>query len=204
MKKAHLLGAVCACAFTYAISSSANAAIIQVFNPGDLSPGPFTLEDFEDNAAEPGVTYSSSNTIMRTFACTIIADCVTPSGTWGLTTGSGSAIKLTFSSPASSVGLFFGNDDSSVSTAFMDIFGTSGLLGTISIAANMNDFADQFIGFNSNEMVTSAQIRFDTGSVIYIDDVRFNDAQVVPLPPALWLFGSGLLGLVGIARRKAA
>lgn len=26
----------------------------------------------------------------------------------------------------------------------------------------------------------------------------------VPIPPALWLFGSGLLGLVGIARRKKA
>ena len=26
---------------------------------------------------------------------------------------------------------------------------------------------------------------------------------VVPVPPAVWLFGSGLLGLVGIARRKA-
>jgi len=24
----------------------------------------------------------------------------------------------------------------------------------------------------------------------------------VPIPPALWLFGSGLLGLIGIARRK--
>ena len=27
-------------------------------------------------------------------------------------------------------------------------------------------------------------------------------AAVVPVPPAVWLFGSGLLGLVGIARRK--
>ena len=27
---------------------------------------------------------------------------------------------------------------------------------------------------------------------------------VVPIPPALWLFGSGLLGLVGMARRKKA
>ena len=29
-------------------------------------------------------------------------------------------------------------------------------------------------------------------------------ASPVPLPPAVWLFGSGLLGLVGIARRKKA
>jgi len=28
-------------------------------------------------------------------------------------------------------------------------------------------------------------------------------AQPVPVPPALWLFGFGLLGLVGVARRKA-
>lgn len=27
-------------------------------------------------------------------------------------------------------------------------------------------------------------------------------ASVVPIPPAVWLFGSGLLGLIGIARRK--
>ncbi len=29
-------------------------------------------------------------------------------------------------------------------------------------------------------------------------------AAVVPVPPAVWLFGSGLLGLVGAARRKKA
>jgi hypothetical protein len=33
----------------------------------------------------------------------------------------------------------------------------------------------------------------------------FNYAQaaVVPVPAAVWLFGSGLLGLIGVARRKA-
>jgi len=29
-------------------------------------------------------------------------------------------------------------------------------------------------------------------------------AAIVPILPTLWLFGSGLLGLVGMARRKAA
>jgi hypothetical protein len=28
--------------------------------------------------------------------------------------------------------------------------------------------------------------------------------STVPVPPALWLFGSGLLGLIGVARRKKA
>ena len=30
------------------------------------------------------------------------------------------------------------------------------------------------------------------------------EVSAVPIPPALWLFGSGLLGLVGMARRKKA
>jgi len=32
----------------------------------------------------------------------------------------------------------------------------------------------------------------------------FSDPSVVPIPAAAWLFGSGLLGLVGVARRKKA
>jgi len=34
--------------------------------------------------------------------------------------------------------------------------------------------------------------------------VHDGDVGAVPIPPALWLFGSGLIGLVGVARRKAA
>lgn len=34
-----------------------------------------------------------------------------------------------------------------------------------------------------------------------MDDVRY---VVMPVPPAVWLFGSGLIGLIGIARRKKA
>ena len=34
--------------------------------------------------------------------------------------------------------------------------------------------------------------------------VRAGDVSAVPVPAAVWLFGSGLLGLVGMARRKKA
>lgn len=31
-----------------------------------------------------------------------------------------------------------------------------------------------------------------------------SEIHIIPAPPAVWLFGSGLLGLIGIARKKAA
>jgi hypothetical protein len=36
----------------------------------------------------------------------------------------------------------------------------------------------------------------------FFDDGSFADFTVVPVPAAVWLFGSGLLGLIGISRRK--
>ncbi len=32
--------------------------------------------------------------------------------------------------------------------------------------------------------------------------VRSGDVSAVPVPAAVWLFGSGLIGLLGIAKRK--
>ena len=41
-------------------------------------------------------------------------------------------------------------------------------------------------------------ITFSNGSVISIDATP----TIVPLPAAVWLFGAGLIGLIGVARRK--
>jgi hypothetical protein len=42
------------------------------------------------------------------------------------------------------------------------------------------------------------------GSGRFYDNVNFAQAPAVPVPAAVWLFGSGLLGLVGVARRRKA
>jgi hypothetical protein len=34
--------------------------------------------------------------------------------------------------------------------------------------------------------------------------VHSGDVSAVPIPTAIWLFGSGLLGLIGVARTKKA
>lgn len=49
-----------------------------------------------------------------------------------------------------------------------------------------------------------SQLTDTEDSSLYAWAVRPGDVAVVPLPAAAWLFGSGLLGLIGIARRKKA
>ncbi len=57
---------------------------------------------------------------------------------------------------------------------------TTGLTGT------------EFAFFNTN-VNTAKEYQF------YIKSM---DVQAVPVPAAVWLFGSGLIGLVGVARRR--
>jgi len=47
------------------------------------------------------------------------------------------------------------------------------------------------------EGANSYTVTFSDGSVLEVD------VAIVPVPAAVWLFGSGLLGLVGVARRRA-
>lgn len=56
-------------------------------------------------------------------------------------------------------------------------------------------------GFNLSNGDQSPAIKLGT---MYVLAVHTGDVATVPLPAAAWLFGSGLLGLLGVARRKAA
>jgi hypothetical protein len=54
------------------------------------------------------------------------------------------------------------------------------------------------IGFNN---ITG----LDNGSGRFYDNVNWDvESAVIPVPAAVWLFGSGLIGLVGVARRRKA
>lgn len=60
-----------------------------------------------------------------------------------------------------------------------------------------------FFGFSDvGASITSVEYfagAFPGGDATGIDDVRFG---VVPIPSAIWLFGSGLFALIGIARSE--
>ena len=59
------------------------------------------------------------------------------------------------------------------------------------------DFGYTRVIFGFNSLASDSVI--DNASVI-----NFGSVSAVPVPAAVWLFGSGLLGLVGVARRKRA
>ena len=176
---------------------SANATIIQVASPASMTQGPYTFEDFEDNIFAPGITFSASSGIQR-----VSGSGVEHTGSFGLTTNDFPDpinLVLDFGSPTSSVGLWFGNDDTCCSsgfTAFLDIFDVGGLIDTISVVANMNDVNDQFIGFVSDDLVTGVTLRYGSGSDVSlfhaIDDVQFNVAAPVPEPSTAILYAVGL------------
>ena len=43
---------------------------------------------------------------------------------------------------------------------------------------------------------------YNTLTMSFGDGSNIVAGSVVPVPPAVWLFGSGLIGLIGIARRQ--
>ena len=71
--------------------------------------------------------------------------------------------------------------------------GWSVLVNDESIAAfECGDF--NFVGCDDSAL---------TQGIVYTADIEFNNVtSVVPVPAAVWLFASGLLGLMGIARKR--
>lgn len=71
------------------------------------------------------------------------------------------------------------------------------LLTTLSSGGDFTQLFD-FTGFAVNRIEI-------TGTFYAIDDLNFSTASVsaVPVPAAVWLFGSGLFGLIGMGKRKS-
>jgi len=76
------------------------------------------------------------------------------------------------------------------------------LSGSNNFILGITDGTDWFmdIGIGSLSLGANSQsISFGGSNEVFLTDVT---ASVVPLPAALWLFGAGLIGLAGIARRR--
>jgi hypothetical protein len=75
-------------------------------------------------------------------------------------------------------------------------FGTSWGTRTLSLEID-NSLVGQLLQFGFSSTATN----YTPSGVLY-DNINFSSAPAVPVPGAVWLMMSGLIGLVGVARRR--
>jgi len=94
-------------------------------------------------------------------------------------------------------------------TTFVDASGTYANDGFLNVrrdgywekeeASYQSNYAWSFYGYDGDQSKS-----FNKGFAFFAWAVRNGDVAAVPLPAAAWLFGSGLVGLIGNARRRSA
>lgn len=181
--------------------------------------GYFYLEDFEDGLFNtPGASASAGGVTSVVFGPSI-HDSVDADD--GVIDGSGlngdsyfsqsgaTGITFTFDEAVlgtlpTHVGIVWTDGGGTTTFEAFDSNGISlGNIGPVSIATSgvsgQTD-EDRFFGATNPNGVASFFISNSSGG-IEVDHLQYGGA-VIPIPAAAWLFGSGLIGLIGIARRK--
>jgi hypothetical protein len=211
MKKSRLLGAVCAC-FLIPSFQSANASIVL---------GGITFDDnaFADEVVSytPGIIFERQLTSPFDRIVTTPEDAVLGAdlASSTISMSGGEILEVAFTDNA--VVNHSGND-----LAIFELFGSvefgnitinsitsslSGIsLGSIPIpGTSFSNFVNvakvdlSDFGIGLGDSISSLSLAVTGSSSEY---AAFG--AIIPIPAAAWLFGSGLLGLIGIARKKAA
>lgn len=184
MRKSHLLGALCA--FTLALlANTAQATLVTQISSLDIGG---TLYDvtFHTGASFNSLWDANNDGVFDGTAPTF----------WGDQSGAqaaAAAIILALG-VSNTTDTAFGGSDS-----FYVPYGSQ--YGSLSAGPeNILTYADAVTSAGVDSITTAQQ--FDGNALSGYPYVTFTPS--VPVPAAVWLFGSGLLGLIGVARRKAA
>jgi hypothetical protein len=220
--KSGLLSAVCGCSFAF-IAAAPNAALIttnSISNP--------TIVDFSTQPTLVNVSGPIQIGGLIGEDITVSGDpntgLFTNDNLWNLGMNGfwGGGMTYVGANDAAPGSLIFSFNDGPVSAVggFMNHVPEQGtdliitaldagmnVLETYNITALANIVTPE--GFNDGAFrgiqrgVSDISLFEVTGFVPVLDDLTFS-RTVVPVPPAVWFFGSGLLGLIGLARRKKA
>jgi len=221
MNSKQLLVALCACVFIL-ITTTTNASTIDF---GLVAPTSGTISYAGGAAPLVGSGIDVDNIVgLATpsnpdapIACeTCILEFTTGASTGGWDFGAGGTISIVGGVSAAGIAggstLLSGTFDSA---SVIDVGG--GMFDFKIVGASFFDTKHPdllaYFGLPGGDYQGGLNISFDmTGSPAFgnafTSDTLFSgdvvNSPVIPVPAAVWLFGSGLLGLIGVARRKAA
>jgi hypothetical protein len=111
-----------------------------------------------------------------------------------------SSITFSFASDVNAFGFNFGASNYSWTLTAYD--GSGSIIESMVISALIDSNNGEFFGIAANGIAYAVLSNNDPSyDWIFIDNFT---TSAVPVPAAVWLFGSGLLGLIGFTKRKAA
>lgn len=196
--------AILTAATTLIAAIKSEATVILLNNPAAYSGSIVALDNFEGSVNVPGITFDGTAALGTAAAWT---GGVTPSGQWGLTEAVGDEpLRATLGSDAYEVGMFFGNDDFGLTfNAMLEVFdAANNSLGSVIVAANRNDYADQFIGLRSSTAFRYVNISYQRPNAqllsVYIDDFSFTDYVPIPEPSTAALLSVCAVGTFVLKR----
>lgn len=211
MKKSSLLGAVCACMFTI-MSMSANAALVGRLETF-IGSGVFQAY-YDDQLNITWTTNANINGTATWGAQVEWADTLTIDGVSGWRLASmdinddGIIVDCSSDTQAACIDNEYGH---------LFHYGAGTILGSGITAASQGPFIDIAVAsyWSSTEYAPSPSNAWFTvfssgfqgpggkvNNLNYAWAVHAGDVGAVPIPAAVWLFGSGLIGLISVAKRK--
>lgn len=218
MNKLRLLSVLC----TLLLSVSTNAAIITYTDEASFLAalsGPASTLDFDSTSV--GTLIPSGNSLGEvTFTYNISGldmkvvndfDTTSPNNYLGLDDAgnldlfiAGDEFSMSFANPVNAIGLYIVSGDPLLAgDVSLDTSAGSALNSDVVDVTLGDGGLAYYIGLMSDTAFTSADLTFDAEAVekfLYsVDDIT---TSVVPIPGAVWLFGSGLLGLISLSKRR--
>ncbi len=215
--KHSIAGSFCAGLFILCVTSTSTHAATITFD--DLTLG--TGTSFTQSGITLNVSASSGGTLDNItsgqYAGLWIAQDVSDSGTYTFTFSEAiSAIEIQFDAlsgdptdPPSETISGFSTSAGAPVIAYTNIAGTS--FDGNSILSTTGPFDSNFGDgrgfFNASLSSSFTSFSFDHAQGLsqngfVIERISVTTLSTIPIPAAAWLFGSGLLGLIGVARRK--
>ena len=207
-KKSRRLTAVCAGAVTLIASLSANAAF--VISGGASEPLPITGNDFNGDLSGEGISNMTTGAQLSvdTEGFVTFYYIAAESGyTNSFNSGSNTITEHNESFDWDGWSSFTISVAADEILDFSFTSATASALTPVDNASSTNleglgimtgdDMSELVLAYNDNPRLSGTGMDAD-----YDDMLVRAEFSAVPVPAAVWLFGSGLLGLIGIARRR--